>query len=149
LGHIDLPGKDCVSVTVPVHSLKSLSVSSMIQRLGGLVSLYVSSLVVSVLTPAALANDTTSVSWYGPGLEGNYTASGEPFDRWEHTAAHPNWPFGTLVKLTNPSTGGSVTVRINDRSGSRLDISEQAAIDLGIHAQGVARVEVEIVQWGD
>ena len=89
------------------------------------------------------------VSWYGPGFHGNSTASGEPFDRWGHTAAHPNWPFGTLVALTNPNTGATVTVRINDRSGGMLDLAEQAALDLGVHAQGIATVDVAILRWGD
>lgn len=108
---------------------------------GGLVALG------SVFAPALA--ETMRISWYGPGFEGNSTANGERFDRWGHTAAHPSWPFGTLVKLTNPSNGTSVTVRINDRSGGRLDVSEQAAIDLGIRSQGLANVDVDIVQWGN
>lgn len=99
------------------------------------------------MSQAALAG-MMQVSWYGPGFHGNPTASGEVFDRWEHTAAHPSWPFGTLVRLTNPRNGQSVTVRINDRSGGVLDISEQAARDLGTHSRGVATVEVEVLDWG-
>lgn len=88
------------------------------------------------------------VTWYGPGFDGGYTANGEIFSRYEYTAAHPSWPFGTLVQLTNPNTGAVVTVRINDRSGGALDISEQAAVDLGTYSAGVAPVNVEIVRWG-
>lgn len=107
-----------------------------------------SSLSAGLLTPVAALAEPMPVSWYGPGFDGNYTASGEIFDRYDHTAAHPDWPFGTLVQLTNFDTGATVTVRINDRSGGALDISEQAARDLGTYSEGIKAVDVEIVQWG-
>lgn len=105
------------------------------------------SLSTAILPAAAIAN-RMRVSWYGPGFEGGYTASGEIFSRYDRTGAHPEWPFGTLVLLTNPATGDSVTIRINDRSGGALDISEQAARDLGTYDYGIAPVEVEIIEWG-
>lgn len=89
------------------------------------------------------------VSWYGPGFEGGYTASGEIFSRYDYTAAHPTWPFDTILQLTHPKTGQSVTVRINDRSGGALDISEQAARDLGTYSEGIVPVDVEIIEWGE
>lgn len=107
----------------------------------------VASVAALSFSPAAIA-DRMRVSWYGPGFDGGYTASGEIFDRYAHTGAHPDWPFGTLVLLTYPETGNSVTIRINDRSGGALDISEQAARDLGTYDDGIAPVEVEIVEWG-
>ena len=97
---------------------------------------------------AAIA-DTMRVGWYGPGFDGDYTASGEIFSRYNRTAAHPSWPFGTLVQLTNPNNGSTVVVRINDRSGGALDISEQAARDLNTYSTGISAVEVEILQWGE
>lgn len=102
-----------------------------------------------MLMPTAAMAERMRVSWYGPGFDGGYTANGEIFDRYGHTAAHPDWPFGTLVQLTNPNTGTVVTVRINDRSGGALDISEQAARDLGTYSLGIAAVDVEILQWGE
>lgn len=108
----------------------------------------IASAITLALSTAANA-DRMRVSWYGPGFDGGYTASGEIFDRYGHTGAHPDWPFGTLVLLTNPDTGDSVTIRINDRSGGALDISEQAARDLGTYDYGIAPVEVEIVEWGE
>ncbi|MGB3790312.1 MAG: septal ring lytic transglycosylase RlpA family protein [Phormidesmis sp.] len=99
--------------------------------------------------PQKVQAEPMHVSWYGPGFDGNYTASGEVFDRYSHTAAHPSWPFGTLVQLTNYNTGAVVTVRINNRSGSALDLAEQAARDLGTYHSGTASVDVEIVQWGE
>ncbi len=104
-------------------------------------------LLPAALTSPALA-DRMRVSWYGPGFDGGYTANGEVFSRYNHTAAHPTWPFGTLVQLTNPNTGAVVTVRINDRSGGALDIAEQAARDLGTYSAGISAVDVQIVQWG-
>ena len=108
-----------------------------------------SSLSIGLIAPGAALADRMRVSWYGPGFDGGYTASGEVFDRYSHTGAHPSWPFGTLVQLTNPDTGETVTIRINDRSGGALDISEQAARDLGTYHRGIARVEVDIVRWGE
>ena len=107
------------------------------------------SLGVVILMSTAVAAEQMRVSWYGPGFDGNYTANGEVFDRYAHTAAHPTWPFGTVVQLTNPNTGARVTVRINARSGGALDISEQAARDLGTYSTGIAPVDVEILQWGE
>lgn len=108
-----------------------------------------SCLSIGLLTPMSAIAERMRVSWYGPGFYGGYTASGEIFDRYSHTAAHPTWPFGTLVQLTHPYTGSQVTVRINDRSGGALDISEQAARDLGTYDAGITAVDVEIVQWGE
>jgi hypothetical protein len=105
-------------------------------------------LLPALIMKAAIA-DTMRVGWYGPGFDGDYTASGEVFSRYNHTAAHPSWPFGTLIKLTNPDTGSTVVVRVNDRSGGALDISEQAARDLNTYSTGISAVEVEILQWGE
>ncbi len=119
------------------HLLKHLLVSSSLSILW----------LLPLSSLAAIA-DPMRVSWYGPGFDGGYTASGEIFDRYDHTAAHPSWPFGTLLQLTHPRTGDHVIVRINDRSGGALDISEQAARDLGTYSEGIVSVDVEIIQWG-
>lgn len=122
------------------------------KRISGLIGCTVSGLGAGLLLslmPLTAHADTMRVSWYGPGFHGNYTANGEVFDRYAHTAAHPSWPFGTLVQLTNYNTGAVVTVRINDRSGGALDIAEQAARDLGTYHSGIASVDVEIVRWGE
>ena len=108
-----------------------------------------SGLGVGLLLPMPAMAEPMRVSWYGPGFDGNYTANGEIFSRYGYTAAHPTWPFGTVVQLTNFDTGDRVTVRVNDRSGGALDISEQAARDLGTYSIGIASVNVEIVQCGE
>jgi rare lipoprotein A len=63
------------------------------------------------------------------------------------TAAHKSLKFGTLLKLTNPSSGKSVVVRINDRGpyipGRQIDVSHAAAIELGMIYSGMARLKVE------
>lgn len=125
---------------------------TVLKRLGAvralLLTMVLPTLLMSVLGKEAIA-ETMRVSWYGPGFEGGYTANGEVFSRHDYTAAHPSWPFGTLVQLTNPSNGAVVTVRVNDRSGGSLDISEQAAIDLDTYKNGIAAVDVEVLQWGE
>ena len=89
-------------------------------------------------------------SWYGEQFQGRLTASGEIFDLNKLTAANKTLPLGTRVKLTARSTGRSVVVRINDRGpwlkGRDLDLSEAAAISLGIHDKGVAAVEMAFVK---
>lgn len=125
---------------------------TVLKRLGAvralLLTMVLPTLLMSVLGKEAIA-ETMRVSWYGPGFEGGYTANGEVFSRHDYTAAHPSWPFGTLVQLTNLSNGAVVTVRVNDRSGGSLDISEQAAIDLDTYKNGIAAVDVEVLQWGE
>jgi rare lipoprotein A len=88
-------------------------------------------------------------SWYGPGFNGNMSASGEIFNQNALTAAHRTLPFGTRVRVTNMDNGTSVVVRINDRgpfSGDRvLDLSMGAARVLGLIQSGVAPVRLDIL----
>lgn len=88
-------------------------------------------------------------SWYGPGFDGQPSASGEPFDQNALTAAHRNLPFGTLVQVTNLDNGRSVVVRINDRGpfiGDRIiDLSAGAARMLGMLGSGVAPVQLDVI----
>jgi rare lipoprotein A (peptidoglycan hydrolase) len=89
-------------------------------------------------------------SWYGKKFQGRRTSSGERFDLRKLTAAHKSLPLGSLVKLTSPTTGKSVVVRINDRGpwlkGRDFDLSEAAATRLGMHEEGVAAVEMALVK---
>jgi len=82
-------------------------------------------------------------TWYGPGFEGTTTASGEPFNASDYTAASRTLPFGTKLIVTYE--GRSVVVRVNDRgpfSEADLDLSQAAAEYLGMTAVGVATVDV-------
>ena len=93
---------------------------------------------------------TGEASWYGPGFYGNRTASGEIYRPGTMTAAHRTLPFGTLVEVTNPSSGKSVTVRINDRGpfhGNRvIDVSRAAASQLGLIRRGHGTVPLAILE---
>lgn len=88
-------------------------------------------------------------SWYGPGLDGNYSANGEVFNQYELTAAHPSLPFGTQVRVTNLDNGSSVIVRITDRgphiAGRIIDLSTAAAQVIGLVQSGVAPVKLEVM----
>ncbi len=88
-------------------------------------------------------------SWYGPGFDGNYTASGEVFNQNALTAAHPSLPMGTQVRVTNLDTGRTVLVRINDRGpyhgGRILDLSAGAARVIGVMDSGVAPIRLEVM----
>lgn len=86
-------------------------------------------------------------SWYGPGFHGKRTTNGEVYDQEAMTAAHPTWPLGTRVRVTNLANRRSVVVRINDRGpfvGNRaIDLSHAAAVALGIVGPGTARVRLQ------
>lgn len=86
-------------------------------------------------------------SWYGENHHGKTTANGEAFDMNSMTAAHRSLPFGTVVRVTNLASKQSVKVRINDRgpyaNNRIIDLSAQAARQLGIAERGVARVRIE------
>ncbi len=85
--------------------------------------------------------------WYGKFHHGKRTASGGIFSPQELTAAHPSYPFNSLLKVTEPQSGQSVIVRVTDRGpyvkGRIIDLSERAAKEIGIWQRGVARVVVE------
>ena len=107
--------------------------------------------LVVVEEPAPLARSLGSgrASYYGRRFAGRPTASGEIFDPTELTAAHRTLPFGSMVRVTYPVTGESVTVRVNDRGpfhGKRvIDLSRAAAEELGLVKAGVATVELELL----
>ena len=97
--------------------------------------------------PSRSQPTTVVASWYGPRHHGRLMANGEPYDMFAHTAAHPNLPFGTRLRLTNPQTGRSVTVEVTDRGpyiqGRSLDVSFGAASKLGMVKAGVVRLYLE------
>ena len=97
---------------------------------------------------ARTARTLMTASWYGKKFQGRRTSSGERFDRFRLTAAHKTLPLGSVVRLTVPATGRTVVVRINDRGpwlkGRDFDLSEAAAVKLGIHEEGIAAVEMSL-----
>jgi rare lipoprotein A len=104
----------------------------------------------TLLSSAAFAQSMEGdASWYGPGFHGRQTASGETFNQNALTAAHRTLPFGTQVRVTYEETGESVVVRINDRGpyahGRVIDLSREAAEEIGLLADGVGDVTLEVV----
>jgi|1185.fasta_scaffold758800_1 rare lipoprotein A len=91
-----------------------------------------------------------NASWYGKSFHGKTTASGEPYDMFQFTAAHRQLPLGTLVKVTNLDNGRSVVVRVNDRGPVPrtriIDLSYGAARMLGLPGHGIEPVRLDIVQ---
>ena len=92
-------------------------------------------------------------SYYGPKFHGKLTANGEIFDMYGVTAAHKEFPFNTMVRVTNENNGKSLMIRINDRGpyidGRILDCSFGAAKKLGFVGDGTAPIKIEILEWGD
>jgi peptidoglycan lytic transglycosylase len=91
---------------------------------------------------------TGMASWYGKGLKGRRTASGESFDPEGLTAAHRTLPFGSIVRITNLRNNRSVSVRITNRGpfirGRIIDVSPAAARELRMVKSGVTRVRIEV-----
>jgi rare lipoprotein A len=101
-------------------------------------------------SPKSKAYQVGTASWYGEYFQGKTTASGEPFDMCDLTAAHPSLPLGTFVKVTNLRNGKAVVVRINDRGpvvdGRIIDLSREAASALGFKARGLQTVRLDLYQ---
>jgi rare lipoprotein A len=106
---------------------------------------------------AVLETQVGLASYYGEEFHGKITASGRPFDMNALVAAHPSYPFGTLLRVTNLANGRSVQVRILDRGPTRriqaegviVDLSRRAAERLGYIRQGRTRVRLEVLEWAD
>ncbi|MDE2604565.1 MAG: septal ring lytic transglycosylase RlpA family protein [Burkholderiales bacterium] len=94
--------------------------------------------------PSGVEIGRGTASWYGPGFRGRRTASGEPFDDSDLTAAHRTLPFGSRVLVRNVRNGREVVVRINDRGpwkrGRIIDLSRAAAAALDMLQAGEAPV---------
>src|SRR5437868_3195460 len=90
-----------------------------------------------------------TASWYGRQFHGKTTASGEPFNMFNLTAAHRKLPLGTWVRVTNLRNGASVVVRVNDRGPvpkSRIiDLSYEAATLLDLRAYGIQKVRLDLI----
>ncbi len=88
-------------------------------------------------------------SWYGRKFHNAKTATGETYDMYAMTAAHPTLPLPSYARVTNLANGKSVVVRVNDRGpfhpGRVIDLSYAAAYRLGIAQKGSGEVEVESI----
>lgn len=103
--------------------------------------------LMSLSCTASYANSSgaafVKASFYS---SGSRTASGEHFNQHDFTAASRTLPFGTRLHVTNPATGRSIVVRINDRGpfvrGRQLDLTRGAAAALGMLEQGTATLKI-------
>jgi rare lipoprotein A len=90
-----------------------------------------------------------TASWYGIDFHGKPTASGEPYDMYDMTAAHLTLPLGSYVRVTNLRNGRAVVVRVNDRGpiipGRIIDLSYGAAGALQFRGRGLERVRLDLV----
>jgi rare lipoprotein A len=92
-------------------------------------------------------------SYYGKKFHGRRTSSLEVYDMYAFSAAHKTLPLPSFARVTNLANGKSVVVRVNDRGpfhdGRIIDLSYAAAVKLGVHRTGTARVEVRALSAGD
>ena len=100
-----------------------------------------------------LARETGLASFIADKFSGQKTASGEVYNNTSLVAAHPSYPMGTLVRVTNPANARTVEVTIIDRSASGrqrpvIDLSRAAAARLDFLKQGTVTVNTEVLQWG-
>jgi rare lipoprotein A len=92
-------------------------------------------------------------SFIGAKLQGQKTASGELYDGAKLVAAHPSYPMGTVVRVTNQDNGRVVQVKVIDRSAAGrdrpiIDVSRTAAERLDFVRQGTVKVTTEVIEWG-
>jgi rare lipoprotein A len=106
---------------------------------------FIATALVCLASAAQAAQEQeVRATWYGNELRGNRTASGEMFNPDGLTAAHKSLPFGTCLVVSNPKTGKSVSVRVNDRgpftAGLTLDLSYGAARAIGMRSTQSVRM---------
>jgi peptidoglycan lytic transglycosylase len=100
-----------------------------------------------------LSTESGTASYYASEFNGRKTANGETYNMNALTAAHKDFPFNTIVRVTNLENGKQILVRINDRffeyKGRIIDLSLEAAKKLGMIQGGTAKVRLDVIKWGD
>lgn len=100
-----------------------------------------------------LDDQTGVASYFSDKFHGQRTASGERYDKNDLTAAHATLPFGSVIHVVNLKNNQSVDVRINSRSHPSnrrlLDLSKQAAKEIGILQAGIAKVKITVLRLGE
>ncbi len=95
---------------------------------------------------------TGSASYYGREFHGRKTASGQTFDMYRLTAAHPDYPFNTVLRVTNLENSKSTIVIVNDRMPKHkkrvIDLSYGAAKMIQMIKSGTAIVRIQVLKWG-
>jgi rare lipoprotein A len=111
--------------------------------------------LVSCASPLVKAGATQEglASFYGKEFDGRKTSNGEIFHKDDLTAAHRSYPFNTTLRVTNLKNGEQVKVRVNDRGPVKperiIDLSYGAAKVIGLDRMGLARVRLEVLDWGE
>ena len=104
------------------------------------------------ITQDAPFSERGLASWYGRKFHGNRTASGEVYNMYAMTAAHPTLPIPSYARIRNPANGREVLVRINDRGPFHpdriVDLSYTAALKLDV-LRGVSPVELQRITFDD
>lgn len=122
-------------------------------KLRALYSFFIFIFIASSLNAQNVFKQKGTASFYADEFEGRQTASGDKYRAARKTAAHLMLPFGTLVKVTNTKNGKTVEVEINDRGpyseGRIIDLSKSAAEELGFIHEGLAEVEIEVIEHSD
>ncbi|NUN07596.1 MAG: septal ring lytic transglycosylase RlpA family protein [Ignavibacteriaceae bacterium] len=93
-----------------------------------------------------------TASYYADDFHGKKTANGETYNMYGISAAHPEFPLETIIRVTNLKNDRSVILRINDRmpdfKGRMIDLSLGAARELDTVNDGIAKVRIEVLKWG-
>ena len=107
----------------------------------------ISVLILQSCTASRYETGYPVASWYGPEFQGKPTSSGEIFNMYAYTCAHKEYPFGTILKITNLSNNRSVTCVVNDRgpfvSGRDIDLSYASAKEIGLIEPGTSSVRIQ------
>ncbi len=102
-----------------------------------------------VLNSAKGYSERGIASWYGTKFHGRLTSTREHYDMYAMTAASPNLPLPTFVRVTNLENGRQIVVKVNDRgpfaANRIMDLSYVAAIKLGMTGKGTALVQVDAI----
>lgn len=103
---------------------------------------------LSIILSTLLYSQTVGIaSYYANNLHGRKTASGSKYNKNEMTCAHKTFKFGTKLVVKNLKTNKEVVVVVNDRGpfvrGRIIDLSAQAAKEMGIYGKGLAKVEIK------
>ncbi|NJB86923.1 rare lipoprotein A [Lewinella marina] len=110
-------------------------------------------LLLLVTWPLAAQPQEGIASYYADRFHDRPTSTGEAYDKDDFTAASKAYPYGTVLEVTNVSSGRSVEVRVNDCGPHHperiVDLSRAAARKIGLLRAGTAQVEVRVVSLGD
>lgn len=96
---------------------------------------------------------TGIASYYADKFHGNITKSGDKYNMFGISAAHPTYPMDTIIRVTNLSNGISLVLKINDKMPKHpnriIDLSYGAAKELDFVDDGLQKVKIEVLKWGE